>query len=172
MPDNPLQYLRWQVPEYRLPKRNRNWYIIAGIFVIICLFFCFFTIRGWHLIFLGLGSNFLFALIIILSIIIMIINGKRSPLMIDFELGPEGVKIGRRFYDYDDFKNFSVIYKPKQGVKNLYLEHKASLSQRLSIPLRSQDALTIRNFLVRYLDEDLERTDIPLSEQLTKLLKL
>jgi len=43
---------------------------------------------------------------------------------------------------------------------------------RLSVPLRRMDALTVRNFLVRYLDEDLTRTVPPLSEQLTKLLKL
>ena len=97
---------------------------------------------------------------------------KRPPEMINFELGPEGIKIGGKFYDYDDIKNFCVLYKPKQSIKQLYFEFKSSARQRLSIPLRRMDALTVRNFLVRYLDEDLERTNKPLSEQLTKLLKL
>ncbi len=172
MPQNETQYLKWQVPEYRKPQRHKHWYTAAGIFVFICLFFCFFTIRDWQPIFLGFSSNFLFALIIVIATIIMIINESQPPLMVNVELGPEGIKLGARFYDYDDFKNFSVIYKPKQSLKNLYLEFKGSIRPRLSIPLRSLDPLIIRNFLFRYLSEDLERTDPPLSEQLTKLLKL
>ncbi|MFA5754316.1 MAG: hypothetical protein WC905_03125 [Patescibacteria group bacterium] len=172
MPENNAKYLRWQVPEYRKPERNRNWYIIAIIFAFICLFFCFFTLQSWHLVFLGMSSNFLFALIILVAAIIMIINESQPPIMVNFELGPEGVKIGRRFYDYDEIKNFSVLYKPRESVKNLYFEFKGSFRPRLSVPLRRQEALTVRNFLIRYLDEDLARTDPPVSEQLTKLLKL
>lgn len=170
-PNNP-QYLRWQVPEYRRPERSRAWYIAAAIFIVVCLFFSFFAIRSWQLVFLGYSSNFLFALILIIAAIIMIINESRPTLMVDVELGPEGVKIGSSFYDYDDLKNFAVLYKPKQSLKNLYFEFKGSLRPRLSLPLRRQDALVVRNFLIRYLDEDLERTMPPLSEQLTKLLRL
>jgi hypothetical protein len=166
------RYIRWEVPEYRAPQRDRNWYLIAGAFAFICLFFSFFTVKSWHLVFLGLSSNFLFVLILLIAAIIMIINESRPPLMIKVELGPEGIKLGPKFYDYNQLKNFAVLYKPKQSVKNLYFEYKKSASQRLSLPLRRLDPLTVRNFLVRYLDEDLERTDLPLSEQLTKLLKL
>jgi hypothetical protein len=172
MPENKTKYIRWQVPEYHRPERQRSWYILAIIFFTICLFFSFFAIRAWHLIFLGMSSNFLFALIIIIATVIMIINENQAPLMVDFELGPEGIKIGHHFYDYDELKNFAVLYKPKDSLKNLYFEFKATFRPRLSIPLRRQDALTVRNFLIRYLNEDLERVDAPVSEQLTKLLKL
>jgi hypothetical protein len=172
MPENKAQYLRWSVPEYKKHDRGRNWYIIAGVFVLFCLFFSFFAFQSWRLVFLGLSSNFLFALIIVLVTMVMIINDSQPPLMVDIELGPEGVKVGQQFYDYDDLKNFAVLYKPKQSLKNLYFDFKASMHPRLSIPLRRMDALTVRNFLVRYLTENLDRTDPPLSEQLTKLLKL
>jgi hypothetical protein len=172
MSQNNQLYIRWQVPEYRRPERGRNWYIAAGIFVFICLFFSFFAIKNWQISFLGWKSNFLFALFIIISGLIMYINEKRPPAMINVELGPEGVKVGQRFYDYDEFKNFAVLYKPKQSIKNLYFEYKSAARQRLSLPLRRLEALTVRNFLIRYLDEDPERTVPPLSEQLTKVLKL
>lgn len=172
MAENKTKYLKWQVPEYRVPERNKNWYYLASLFLLIALFFCFFTIRSWRIVFLGYESNFLFAVILILASIITLINESRPPLIIDIELGPEGIRVGSRFYDYDEIKNFSVIYKPKQSVKNLYLEFKNSIRPRLSIPLRRMDALTVRNFLYRFLDEDLERTNPPLSEQLTKILKL
>jgi len=177
MPDNnqtndKAKYLRWQVPEYRKPVRGRGWYIAAIIVAFICLFFSFFALRAWHLVFLGAGSNFLFALIIIIAAIVLIIAESQPPIMVDIELGPEGIKIGKRFYEYDRFKNFCVLYKPKRSIKNLYLEFKNSVRPRVSIPLRRLDALTVRNFLVQYLEENLERVEPPVSEQLTKLLKL
>jgi len=166
------KYLRWEIPEYKMPERSRAWYIVAGLFLFFCVFFSFFTITSWKLKFLGYSSNFLFAIIMLLAAVIMYINGKRPPLMVNFELGPEGVKVGAKFYDYDEIKNFCVFYKPKLSIKSLYFEFKNSARMRLSVPLRRMDALTVRNFLVRYLNEDLERENEPLSEQLTKLLKL
>ena len=109
-------HIRWQVPEHRAPERSRNWYIGAGIFIIICLFYSFFEISNWRVIFLGQGSNFLFAFIIIVAAIIMMVNEKRPALIVDIELGPEGVKVGRKFHDYDEFKDFSVLYKPNENI--------------------------------------------------------
>lgn len=172
MPQNNSNYLKWEIPNYRKPERNKNWYILASIFIFIAIFFCFFTISGWHPVFLGRGANFLFALIIIMSAIIMIINENQPVTMLKCELGPEGLKLNGRLYEYNSLKHFSVIYQPKNGLKNLYFEFNSSMAQRLSIPLRSMDPLAIRNFLLKYLKEDLERTEAPLSEQLTKLLKL
>lgn len=167
-----LSFIQWQVPEYKKQVRGRNWYIIAGLLVITALFFCFFTISMWQIVFLGPKSNFLFALIIVMSLTIMMVHGAQDPKMITIKLAPDGVYIGRRFYDYDSIKNFCVLYKPKQSIKSLYLEFNNKMLPRLAVPLRSQDALTVRNFLVRYLEEDLERVAPPLSETLTNLLKL
>jgi len=172
MAENNSQYIRWTVPEYHTHERGRWWYIIAGLIILLCLFYSFFTISQWHIVWLGVKSNFLFALIIVVAAFIVLLNDGRTPDQVHVELGPEGVKIGHAFYDYDDLKNFSVLYKPKQSVKNLYFEHRNAIYPRLSVPLKDQDALTVRNFLLKYLDEDLDRVNPPLSEQLTKLLKL
>ena len=172
MPSNNSSYLKWSVPEYRIPERSRNWYIAAGIFIFACLFFSFFSFRNWQLVFLGTSANYLFVLIIIMAVIIMVINGSRPPMMIKIEVGPAGIQVGRTFHNYDEFKSFAVLYKPQESVKNLYFEPKGSTRQRLSLPLRHMDPLTVRNLLIKYLNEDLERTEMPLSEQLTKLLKL
>lgn len=169
---NSKNFIQWQVPEYHRHKRGRNWYILATLFVIIALFFSFFTISSWQIVFLGAKSNFLFALIIFMSMAIMIIHDSQEPRLITVKLNPDGIYIGRRFYDYDAVKKFCVLYKPKQSVKNLYLEFNNKMLPRLSVPLRSQDPLNVRNYLVRYLEEDLDRVAPPLSEGLTKLFKL
>ncbi len=164
--------LSWEVPEHKKVVRHKYWYITAAFLTFLMFFFCFFTIANFRLVFLGAQSNFLFALIIIIIATLMIINDSQDPLVLVFTLDPEGVSIGKRFYDYSEFKHFSVLYKTNLGIKQLYLEFKNSIQPRLSIPLRRMDALTVRNYLVRFLEEDLERSDPPLSEQLTKALKL
>ena len=171
--NNKVQYISWKVPEYNKKERERRWYIIAVVFLFVSLFFCFFEISNWKPVFLGVNSNFMFALILILSAMIMIINDGQEPALVDFKLGPEGVNVGRKFYDYDELNHFAIIFKPNIDVKHLYIEFKNGLIHpRLSIPLDNEDPITVRNYLKRYLDEDLERVGPPISEQLTKILKL
>jgi len=165
-------FIEWQVPEYKKPIRSRKWYILAGLFITACVFFSFFSISDWQIVFLGSHSNFLFALIILISASIMIINDGQEPNMVTIKLQAEGIQIGRHFYDYDEIKKFCVLYKPRQSVKSLYLEFSNKIMPRLSIPLRRQDPLRVRNFLIRYLNEDTERISPPLSEELTKILRL
>jgi hypothetical protein len=164
--------IRWQVPEYKNDKRGRRWYLLASAFVLICLFLSFFSVSAWKIVFLGPDSNFLFALIILISAAIMLIHDSQEAQMITVEINSEGIQIGRRFHDYDQIKQFCVLYKPRESIKNLYLEFSNKMMPRLAIPLRRQDPLQVRNYLVRYLDEDLDRVAPPLSEQLTKLFKL
>lgn len=171
--NNKVQYISWKVPEYNKKEREKRWYIIAVIFLFVSLFFCFFEISHWRLVFLGVNSNFMFALILILSAMIMIINDGQEPAVVDFKLGPEGINVGRKFYDYDELNHFAIIFKPNIDIKHLYIEFKNGLLHpRLSIPLDNEDPIIVRNYLKRYLDEDLERVGPPISEQLTKILKL
>ena len=167
-----LNRISWEIPENIKPERDKRWYIFASIIFFLLIFFSFFTISSWRLVFLGPNSNFLFALIIVISAAIIVINESKETEMLEFTLTPEGVDVAGRFYYYDQFKNFSVIYKPKEDIKQLYLEFKNAVRPRLSVPLLEMNPIEIRNYLDKYLEEDLERTDPPLSEQLTNILKL
>lgn len=169
--DKRIDSISWSVPEFDKQERSRLWYILAVVFVILALFFSFFKISSWQIVFLGVQSNFLFALIIVMAAIIMILQQGREPKEVTVSLGAEGVTVGSSFYDYDEFRNFSVLYKPNLAISQLYMEFKG-IRQRLSFYLGELNPLDVRNFLVRYLEEDLERNNEPLSEQLTKMLKL
>jgi glucan phosphoethanolaminetransferase (alkaline phosphatase superfamily) len=166
-----IESLSWEVTEYEKPQRGKTWYIYAAIFILLAIFFSFFKFQDWHIVFLGVQSNFLFALFIIMAGAIMFIQDGREPAKMIATLGAEGLNLGQSFHDYDEFKNFSVIYKPNLGINKLYLEFKG-IRQRLSLSLGELNPLDVRNFLLQYLEEDLDRTNEPLSEQLTKLFKL
>lgn len=150
----------WKVPEFDKHKREQGWYILSSIVAILLIVYAF------------LSGNFLFAAIIVIGALIIILHDGQEPLMVNFVITDEGLIVGKRFYEYDVVKNFSLVYKPKDNVKNLYFEFKNVIRPRLSIPLKNLNPLPIRENLLKYLPEDLDRTDQPLSEALGKLFKL
>lgn len=150
----------WSIPEYDKHEREKNWYIISAAVGLLLLIYSFFS------------GNFLFAAIIIIGALVIIIHDGQEPMKINFIITDEGLLVGRKFYDYDIIKDFSIVYKPRENVKNLYFEFKNLLKPRLSIPLKSMNPLPIRENLLKYLPEDLERTDQPVSEALAKMFKL
>ena len=152
--------ISWPVPEYDKHEKGRGWYIFYSLIAFLLILYSF------------LSGNFLFAVIIIIAAIVIVLRDGQEPDFVKISLTEEGVIVGRKFYDYDEFKNFSIVYKPKQEIKNLYFEFNNSLKPRLSIPLKKMNPLLIRKSLLRYLPEDLDRTDRPLSEELGKLFKL
>ncbi len=154
------EIISWSVPEFEKHKRSRAWYIVAILVALTMIVFAL------------VASNFLFAVIIVLTSLIIILHTGREPEMIKFSITDEGIQIGRQFYDYDEIKNFAIVYKPREGVKNLYFEFKSPLRHRLSVPLMDKNPLPIRENLLKYLPEDLERTAPPLSEQLARLFRL
>ena len=154
------EIMSWPVLEYEKHERSRGWYVIASIVAIALLIYCFFT------------ANFLFVVIIIVAALVIILHHGREPERVKFSITDEGIVIGRKFYDYDEIKDFAIVYKPRIEVKRLYFEFKNALRHRLSIPLENMNPLTVRETLLKYLKEDLERTDQPLSEGLAKLFKL
>ncbi len=139
-------------------------------------------------------SNFIFAVIIVFGAILIILTDGKKQTSMNVEISDEGVRVGKEFYQYEQLDNFFIIYKPKEDTKNLYLEFKRFVKPevsetaknsryewllwlmnftrtRLSIPLEDMNPLITRKNLLRYLKEDLEKTNIPLSEKLSELLK-
>ncbi|HAM88416.1 TPA: hypothetical protein DDY55_04950 [Candidatus Falkowbacteria bacterium] len=160
MPNYGKEIYKWQVPEFDKHFRPQSWYILASGIAVVLLLLSLKT------------ANFLFAVIIIIATLIIILHDGKEPDLVDFSMYSEGIMIGKRFYDYDELKNFSVIFKPSQNVKNLYFEFNGFIKPRLSIPLMDMNPLQIRETLLKYIKEDLERTDQPVSEGLANLLKL
>ena len=150
----------WVVSEYEQHTRSRTWYILA------------FLIGAGLLVFSYITDSFLFAVIILIFALITILHDGQSPGRVKFTITEEGIIIGRKFIDYDEIKDFSVIYKPREGAKNLYFEFDGFLKHRMTIPLEKQNPLQIRENLLKYLPEDLERKNQPLSEGLARMFKL
>ena len=149
----------WEFPEYTKIKRNKSWYISFVIIIISILIYSYFA------------QNPLFAIIIILFTIIYTIIERKEPREVQMEILEDGIIIDNKFIDYKEIKNFYIIYHPPT-IKNLYLQPKNQLKPRLALPLEKQNPVEIREVLLKYIDEDLEKEEIPTSEGISRLLKL
>ncbi|MAG29254.1 hypothetical protein CL632_03900 [bacterium] len=153
------QNMHWNIPEFHEHKRSRRWYIIAVAAMALLLLYAV------------LSSNFLFAIILIVVGITMALHDKHGANEVKFELLENGIAIGEKHYSYNSIKNFWIFYEPDEA-KMLFFEFKNGIRPRLSIPLLNKNPLKVRSILLQNLPEAVEKENEPLSEQLTRLLKL
>jgi hypothetical protein len=155
-----FEIVSWEVPEYPTHTRPHWWYIV---YAIVTIGFIVYALAN---------NNFLFAIILVVASLVVILNDARTPRNVLVSITTEGVIVGNQFFDYDEIKHFAVIYKPGQDLKKLYFQFKALTKHRLSIGLYDVNPLFLRENLMKYLPEDLDRTHEPLSEVLSRILKL
>jgi hypothetical protein len=148
----------WKIPEYTKHERGRRWYLWAGIVLALLLVYAIYTF------------DFLFAVILILGAAIIFIRSREEPMEIDFNIFEKGIGVGKKFHPWKDFLCFYIIYEPPE-VKNLYFNLKG-LRSRLSIPLKNQNPLKVRESLLKFLVENLDEEREPLSEEYERFLKI
>ena len=154
------ELLSWEMPEYTTYQRGKLWYVLAVVVSCGLIAYALYD------------HNYLFALIIVMFLVISIINNIKKPDNLDVVITTMGIGIGEKFYNFEVFHSFSVIYKPTEDLKMLYLEFGSILRPRVSVPLQDINPLKVREILINRISEDLERTDEPNTDFFSKKLKL
>lgn len=153
-------FASWQINENDYHKKSPRWFLIFGAIFIALFIYSLFT------------GNFFFAVILIITVVITISKNSQEPELLNIILSHKGIKLGKKFYDFDRLKNFSIIYKPDKDTKTLIFEFKNPLLPEIIIPLGETNPLLVRENLIKYMEEDLDKDDVPMYENLNKLLKL
>ncbi|MDO8495301.1 MAG: hypothetical protein Q7S32_02110 [bacterium] len=121
---------------------NKSLFVIIGIiFVLIGVAFIVFqqsTITG---------------IFFFLVVFVMFIVGFKKKVAIDWELGPLGITIDDVSHRYTDLKSFWVEYEPQQ-LKELSFQSKKWYHSYIKIPLRKENPLEIREYLLAFLPEE------------------
>ena len=151
--------LTWEVDEYPRHTRSRRWYLVAGVLGLGLILYAVLT------------ADFLFAVIILMSGIIMLATSFAEPKRIEIILTTLGAVVGNKFYDYRGVRDFSIAYNPP-AVKNLYMDFHSALNPLLSIPLEDTDPNEVRDCLGAFCRENLNRTDESLTDRLRRVYKL
>ncbi|HTK60237.1 MAG TPA: hypothetical protein VL283_03480 [Candidatus Baltobacteraceae bacterium] len=148
----------WLVDEYERHERGPVWYAISFLVAVGLILYAI------------VAQNFLFAIIIVMFGIIIGLSTLREPERILFRVTTRGVGVGHLFVPYKELKDFWIVYEPPY-VKNLYVEHKNSVTPRIVVPIEEADPVEIRRAMLEYLDEN-GTTEEPLGDLLGRVLKL
>ena len=151
-------YFSWSFPEFTKHQRDGGWYFWAGIVVVLLVIYSI------------VSANFLFGLITIIAALIVLMF-HRSNEQVNFKITEDGISVNKKFYEYKKIKNFYIIYNPPE-VKTLYFEPSSWFEPRIPIWLADEDPVKIREILLQYLDEDIDREDEPVSDQTSRIFKL
>jgi hypothetical protein len=156
----------WVIPEYTQHERSRTWYTAAGMVCLILI-----VLSLWTPNYFFDSPNILFVSIIILTAVTLVARHIMSPHRLAVVIYEDGLAIGDQFFPYKDLADFAVVYEPPE-VKMLYFHFKKFVRPRLPVPLLNENPIEIREILLRYLEENLERENEPTSDALGRWLKL
>lgn len=148
----------WELEGIGKYDRSFFWYAVVGL------------VGAALLVYSVLTANFLFAVIVLMFAVITIINEMRNQIFIECKIMENGIMLGTEHYHWKEMDNFWMVYQPPE-VKNLYIELKG-VRPRLNVNLINQNPNKIREFLRKYVREDLEREQEPLTEYLGRVLKI
>jgi len=148
----------WDVVEYEQHVRGTLWHVLVISFGIILVIYALAT------------DNFLFAIIIILSAIILFLQSAVEPVRVYFAITDLGIILGNRFYQYDEFRAFYIIYN--QEVQTIFFDTKSALRPDVRVPMAEDvDPMEIREMLQEVLEEDLEKEE-PLADRAARRWKM
>ena len=94
----------------------------------------------------------------ILLFLMALLFSRLKPRQITITLGPRGLRLNDSLISYQQMKSFWLVYEPPH-IKTLKFETSAYLNRFLTVQLDDQDPVEIREFLLDYLAEDLEREE-------------
>ncbi len=149
---------QWIIKEYRQYERSKTWYLIVGLIGAALLAYAL------------LSNNNSFAVIIVLAAVILYLNEHQRPLELNFALTDAGIVLGEKVYTYREAERFWIVYEPGD-VQALYLVLKGVVKKNVTIPLEGNDPRPIRQFLIRFVREDVNGEE-PLSDRLSRIFKI
>lgn len=160
MEDQTQQPLRqWSVHEYRHHERDRRWYFVAAGIMLVLL-----VLAVW-------SQNVFGAVGLLLLAVIMLVRSYVEPPRLDVAIFEQGILIGESFFPFRDLDNFWIAYEPPH-VKMMYLEFQNRWRPRVPVPIEDEDPTELRELFLKYLDENTEREGEPLSDAISRWLKL
>ena len=151
--------LEWEVDEYPIHQRSRLWYILAAIIGVALIIYAVAT------------ANFLFAVIILMIGVITLLSSFVPPDRVPVVITNTGVVVSDMYYDFQAIRDFSIAYDPPH-VKNLYFEFHSPWQPLLTVPLEDIDPNVVRELLLPYCLENLQRIEENLTDMLRRLYKL
>lgn len=138
--------ISWQAPEFIHYPKSFWW--SAGLSLVSLILVGYFL---WQ-------KEILTALLFALFFILLFYFSRVRPKQIHVRLTPHGLKLNHYRLPFQQITSFWIVYEPPE-VKTLNFETTAYLNRFLTLQLENENPLEIREFLLQFLPEDLDRAE-------------
>jgi len=147
--------LSWQTYEYVQKKRRVEWFwavgIIAVAVIVVSIIF----------------QNFLFAILVLLSVFTLFLFASREPRLVTFSITARGILAGKLLYPYTSLESFCISKTDPESI-NLLVKTTKNLSPLITIPLSNVNPDDVGGLLAQYLAEE-ELSQPPLQKIMDSL---
>lgn len=148
--------IEWKAPEFEYREKTPDWFWVLGIITLALVF---------SVVILG---NIMLGIMVGLSGFTLALYGAKKPGMVNFKIGPRGIRIKDKVYDYENLQSFWINYNPPRK-KELIIESKKTFMPHIKIALGEEDPEKIRGYLLRFLKE--EKIEESLTETIAEILR-
>lgn len=143
MPEKTL--ISWSAPEFIYYEKTTQYFIIAGIFVIV-LVILMVILKEWMTV-----------IAIFVTAAVLYIYSQRKPQVLKYGITNKGVNIGARHYPYSQLKSFWIIENPSASC--IHFEP----TKRFSLPIIAQlgnlKTEKIKKVVKKYLPEKTDQKE-------------
>jgi hypothetical protein len=137
--------LEWSALEYEEKERSPDWFWALGVIIVASSLTAI------------IYGNYFFALLIVLSGVLLWFFAIRRPDIIYYELNDQGLKIRTRLYPYENIKSFFVqINSPIRKVGEpelkplLFIKSERLFMPIISVPIEEPSAEKIHNMMIAH----------------------
>lgn len=129
----------WSALEYEEKERSQDWFWALGIIIV--------TSSIASIIF----GNYFFAVLLLLSGLLLGFFAIKKPDIVTYELNEKGLKIRNRLYPYENIKSFWVQLDPSGEINlkpMLFIHSERAFMPILSIPIDEEMAQDIHSVML------------------------
>lgn len=157
--DAGVPLLSWESWEFPLVARSTRWYVVASVVGLGLMLYALLT------------ANFIFGVIVLMFACIILLRDIKKPSRIPVHITTVGLVFGDDLYKFEDIRDFSLTYDPP-NVQNLYIAFHGRFQPLLSIDLEDLNPNDVRQTLLPFVFENLEREGESLTDMLRRVYKL
>ncbi len=139
--ENKPETIGWKAPEFEYREKTADWFWIVGIATIALIVLAF------------IFENILLGILAALGGFSVSLYGAKKPKMVSIKIGPKGIQIGDRMFDYENLESFWINYDPPQK-KELIVKSKKTFMPHIKIMLQDENPKKIRDFLLGFMNEE------------------
>ena len=149
--------ISWTAPEFIHQPKGSLWFILVGVADLVLIIYFLFQ------------RDYLTALLFLLLGLVTFYFARLPAKNLHIQIGPKGLKLNQIQIPYQKLKKFWIVYEPPI-IKTLNFETTAYFNRFLTLQLEDKNPLPIRELLLKYIPEDLERGE-QIDDKIARTLK-